>query len=103
MGKTIALISYYFHEVVQMLFRWLVERHAKTAIRAGMPLKWRTMSDDFEKPGFLLAVSVLGPRWNCALFLATLSPIPVQETLTIDLAGLGDCSDSWSLVLYDER
>jgi hypothetical protein len=103
MGKAIALISYCFHEVVRMLFRWLVERHAKTAIRAEIPLKWRTMSDDFEKPGFLLAVSVLGPRWNCHALLATLSPIPVQETLTIDLAGLGDCSDSWSLVLYDER
>lgn len=77
-------------------------RHAKNAIRIGAPLKWRTISDEFKKPGFLLAVSVLGPRWNCHALLATLSPIPIRQTLSIDLAGLSDHSDSWSIVLYDE-
>ena len=102
MGRTIALISYSFHEVVRKLFLWLMARHAKNAIRIGAPLKWRTISEEFKKPGFLLAVSVLGPRWNCHALLATLSPIPVRQTLSIDLAGLSDHSDSWSIVLYDE-
>ena len=90
MGQTIALISYCFHEVLRALFLWLVARHARIATRAGVPLKWRTMSDDLENPGFVLAVSVLGPRWNCHALLATLSPIPVRQTLSLDLAGLGD-------------
>jgi hypothetical protein len=102
-GHTIALASYGFHEVVWMFFRWLVARRARTAIRAGVPLKWRTLSEDFEKPGVLLAASVLGPRWNCHALLGTLSPILVRETLSVDTAYLGQDSDSWSLVLYDER
>jgi hypothetical protein len=102
MGRTIALISYCFHELVRKLFLWLVARHAKNAIRTRAPLKWRTMSEEFKNPGFLLAVSVLGPRWNCHALLATLSPILVRQTLSIDLVGLGDRFDSWSIVLYDE-
>ena len=86
-----------------MLFRWLVVRYAQTAIRGGAPLKWRTISDDFKKRGFLLAASVLAPRWNCHALLATLSPIPVRETLSVDIAYLAGDSDSWSLELYDER
>jgi uncharacterized protein DUF6208 len=103
MGKAIAFLSYGFHEVVLLLVRWSVGRRAKMAIRSGTPLKWRTLSDDFDKAGFLPAVSVLGPRWNCHALIATLSPVPVGEKLSVDLVGLADGSDSWSLVLYDER
>jgi hypothetical protein len=103
MGETIAVVSYCFHEVVQMLFRWLAGRHAKMTARAQVPLKWRTMSDYLEKPGFLLVLPVVAPRWNCHALLATLSPIPVRETLSVNLANLADGSVSWSLVVYDEH
>ena len=102
MGETIAFVSYSFHEFVRMLVRWFVARHAKMTLRARTPLKWRPFSDDLKKPGFVLVVSVLGPRWNCHALLANLSPIAVRKTLSIDLAGLRGGCHSWSLVLYDE-
>jgi hypothetical protein len=102
-GQTIALVSYCFHELIVILVRGLMRRHSKITVRANVPLQWRTMSDDLTKPASLLVLTVLGPRWNCHALLATLPAIPVRETLSIDLTGLGDGSESWSLVLYDER
>jgi hypothetical protein len=103
MSETVALVSYCFHELMLILARGLLRHHAKMTVRAHVPLKWRTMSDDLEKPGSLLALTVLGPRWNCHALLAALSPILVREMLSVDLTGLGDGSESWSLVLYDEH
>src|SRR5262245_52888230 len=103
MGETIAFVSYCFHELMVILVRVLIRHHAKMTVRAHVPLKWRAMSDDLKKPGSLLALTVVGPRWNCHALLATLSPILVRERLSVDLAGLGDGSESWSLVLYDKH
>jgi hypothetical protein len=90
MRKMIALVSYCFHEPMVILVRGLMRYHAKMTVHAHVPLKWRTMSDDIKKPGSLPILAVLGPRWNCHALLATLSPIPVRQTLSVDLAGLGD-------------
>jgi hypothetical protein len=59
------------------------------------------MSDDLEKHGGFHIVSVLAPRWNCHALLARLSPIWIDRSLTLELAGFGSQADSWSLVLYD--
>jgi hypothetical protein len=71
-------------------------------LRKGAPHRWRTISEDLEKRGGFHIVSVIAPRWNCHALLASLSPIWIDRSLTLELEGFGSQADSWSLVLYDD-
>jgi hypothetical protein len=102
MGSMTAAASYGFNRGMRALVQQLVRRRSSSALRTGAPQTWRTFSDDFKNPGYVPVISVLAPRWNCHALLATLSPLRVERTLTLELAGFAATADAWSLVLYDE-
>jgi hypothetical protein len=97
----IAAVSLWFNKTTCMQIHWLLRCHSKLTLREGGSHRWRTMSDDLEKHGGFHIVSVLAPRWNCHALLARMSPIWIDRSLTLELAGFGSQADSWSLVLYD--
>jgi hypothetical protein len=102
MGFVTAALSYQFHEAMHRMVPWLLRRRAEAVRRAGQQPKWRTMSDDLDTPGILPVISVIGPRWNCHALLASMSPIRVENSLSLELGEFGVGADSWSIVLYDE-
>jgi hypothetical protein len=102
MGSMIAAVSYWFNIATRVLMLWLVRRHSKRALHAGAQHKWRTIGEQLERPGYLLMMCVVAPRWNCHALLASISPMWIEKSLTLELAGFGLQADSWSVILYDD-
>src|SRR3954469_2641888 len=102
MRSMIAGLSFWINRVTRMQIQGLLRRHSKRVRRAGARPKWRTISEDLEMPGRLHIISVVAPRWNCHALLASMSPIWIEKSLTLELAGFGSQADSWSVVLYDD-
>jgi hypothetical protein len=101
-GSIIAAVSYWFYRLARAEMQWLVRRHYKLLLSNGARQKWKTISEDLEMPGRLHVISVLAPRWNCHALLASMSPIWVGQSMTLELAGFGSQADAWSLILYDD-
>lgn len=98
----IATVSFWLNEATCMQIRWLLRRHSRVLLRRGLPPRWRTISQDLEKLGGRHIIGIIAPRWNCHALLASMSPIRINKSLTLELASFGSQADSWSLVLYDE-
>jgi hypothetical protein len=102
MRSMIAAASFWFNRAIRIQIQWVLRCHSKLVVRPGARQKWRTISEDLDRRGSLQIISVVAPRWNCHALLASISPIWIERSLTLELAGFGSQADSWSVVLYDD-
>jgi hypothetical protein len=98
----IAAVSLWFNKAASTQMHWLLRCHSRLVLGQNATVRWSTMSDDLEKCGGIYIISVLAPRWNCHALLARLSPIWIDHSFTLELAGFGSRADSWTLVLYND-
>ena len=89
--------------VLFRVFRWLMRRavNAFYTRRPEQALRWRPLSaQTLRNPLALPVLMTSAPRWNPHAVIATAGPLPVKNSLTIDVAEARRSAASWSIVVY---
>ncbi len=95
----LALLSFLLFKVVQFLMRRLANLHYRR--RKEQAFRWHPLSaETLKNPLALPLLMTSAPRWNPHAIIATLGPLPVQESLTIDVTAARLSAPSWSIVVY---
>ncbi len=85
------------------LFRWIMRRVANAffALRPSLARRWRPLgAQSLRNPLALPVFMTSAPRWNPHAILATAGPLPVRQSLTVDVAEARRSASSWSIVVY---
>src|SRR5205823_3634281 len=94
-----ALLSFLLFKVVQWIMRRLANLHYRR--RKEQAFRWHPLSaETMRNPLALPLLMTSAPRWNPHAIIATLGPLPVQNTLSIDVAAAWRSEASWSIVVY---
>ena len=95
----LALLSLLLYKAVQWLMRRLANLHYRRRKEAAF--RWSPLSaQTLRNPLALPVLMTSAPRWNPHAITATLGPLPVRETLTIDVSAARRSAASWSIVVY---
>jgi hypothetical protein len=95
----LALASLLLYVLVRWTLRRVANRHYSR--QKEQARRWRPLSADTLRK--LLALPVLmtsAPRWNPHAVIATLGPLSVRETLTVDVEAARRSAEVWSIVVY---
>jgi hypothetical protein len=85
--------------IARFCLRCLTRLHFSLARRDATA--WRFLTGDLvRRPLALAVVMTEGPRWNTHAAIARVGPLPVGETMELDLADAVSRVRSWTIVVY---
>ncbi|EGJ28341.1 MULTISPECIES: DUF6208 family protein [Moorena] len=102
----LALLSLIFYKAVKGLIPILFQKKTKTKKKIAdltkkEVYKWRFVSEELLKQPLVLSyILTTGPRWNVHAIIATTEPVPVKESLKIDISSCVASAQSWSIGIY---
>jgi hypothetical protein len=93
-----AVCSLAFYRVVRAGARALWVLYARRRSRKGV--RWQFAdAETLNNPLALPILMTTGPRWNTHALIANLGPVPVRETLELDVAPAERSAKSWTVVV----
>jgi len=102
----LALLSLIFYKTVKGLMPILFQKNAKAKKKIADSTKkevyqWRVVSEELLKQPLVLPyILTTGPRWNTHAIIGTTEPVPVKESLQIDISSCVASAQSWSIGIY---
>lgn len=95
----LAALSWGFYKTNKLIISQIYG--AYLAISSRKNLRWRVLSaKTLKNPLGLPVIMTKGPRWNTHAIVASLAPISVQSSLSVEVPVAEASAESWTVVVY---